>query len=93
MASQYRSVRDLDWTLLAITLVICALGVVQIYSATLDTKWQDAWWKQILWITCALVVMWIFTSVDYHSLLDRVPWLYGISVGLLLASQFHVIHP
>ena len=86
MASQYRSVRDLDWTLLAITLVICALGVVQIYSATLDTKWQDAWWKQILWITCALVVMWIFTSVDYHSLLDRVPWLYGISVGLLLVT-------
>ena len=86
MASPYRSVRDLDWTLLAITLVICALGVVQFYSATLDTKWQDAWWKQILWITCALVVMWIFTFVDYHSLLDRVPWLYGISITLLIVT-------
>src|SRR6266446_6837549 len=44
---RYRSFRDLDWPLLVITLIISALGVLQIYSATLDTKWQDAWWKQV----------------------------------------------
>ena len=48
--SSYRTVRDLDWPLLLITLAICAAGVLQIYSATHDTIWQDAWWKQIVWV-------------------------------------------
>src|SRR5262245_59905728 len=87
MASQYRSFRDLDWTLLAITLLICALGVLQIYSATLDTAFQSAWWKQIIWISIALVIMLVFTSIDYHSLLDRVPWFYGVSIASLIATM------
>ena len=46
--ARYRSFRDLDWPLLIIALIICALGVLQIYSATHDTKWHDAWWKQVV---------------------------------------------
>ena len=34
--ARYRSFRDFDWPLLIITLIICALGVLQIYSATHD---------------------------------------------------------
>ena len=41
--ARYRSLRDLDWTLLIIALIICSLGVLQIYSATHDTKWRNAW--------------------------------------------------
>jgi rod shape determining protein RodA len=36
--TRYLSVRDIDWTLLAIVLLICAVGVLQIYSATMDTN-------------------------------------------------------
>jgi rod shape determining protein RodA len=84
--ARYRSIRDLDWPLLAITLVICALGVLQIYSATRDTHWRDAWWKQILWVGIALGIMWVITSIDYHSLLGQVPILYGLSIAALLAT-------
>lgn len=84
--ARYRSIRDLDWPLLAITLAICALGVLQIYSATHDTRWRDAWWKQILWVGIALGIMWVVTSIDYHSLLGQVPILYGISIAALLAT-------
>ena len=84
--ARYRSIRDLDWPLLAITLTICALGVLQIYSATHDTRWRDAWWKQILWIGIALGIMWVVTSIDYHSLLGQVPILYGLSIAALLAT-------
>jgi rod shape determining protein RodA len=86
MAAQYRSLRDLDWTLLIISLLICALGVLQIYSATLGTKWGDAWWKQLLWITLALGAMWLAITIDYHTLLGQVPLLYGISITMLLAT-------
>src|SRR5712691_1262767 len=84
--ARYRSLRDLDWTLLTLTLIICGVGVLQIYSATLDTKWHDAWWKQIAWIAVAAGIMWVVTSIDYHTLLGQVPLLYTASIGALLAT-------
>ncbi len=84
--SRYRSFRDLDWSLLAITLIICALGILQIYSATHDTKWSDAWWKQAVWIVVAIGIMWAASSVDYHTLLAQVPVLYIVAIAALLAT-------
>ena len=83
--ARYRSFRDFDWPLLAVALIICALGVLQIYSATHDTRWQDAWWKQIVWIAIAMGLMWIASSIDYHTLLGQVPLLYGLSIASLIA--------
>ena len=89
--ARYRSYRDLDWPLLLITLIICGLGVLQIYSATRDTHWDDAWWKQLIWIGIALGLMWVVTSIDYHTLLGQIPLLYTLSVtsliGVLLVGR------
>jgi len=84
--ARYRSFRDLDWSLLFITLMICALGVLQIYSATHETRWRDAWWKQLIWITIAVGLMWVVTSIDYHTLLGQVPILYTTSILALVAT-------
>ena len=81
----YRSIRDLDWPLLLITLSICALGVLQIYSATHETIWKDAWWKQIIWIGAGLLMMWVVTNIDYHTLLGQVYLMYGLSIVTLLS--------
>lgn len=83
--SAYRSLRDLDWPLLLITLSICALGVLQIYSATHETIWKDAWWKQIIWIGAGLVLMWVVTNIDYHTLLGQVYVMYGLSIVMLVS--------
>jgi rod shape-determining protein RodA len=87
--SGYRSIRDLDWPLLLITLAICGLGVLQIYSATHETIWKDAWWKQIVWIAGGMVLLWAVTQIDYHTLLGQVYILYGLSI-LTLVSVFVV---
>ena len=81
---RYRSFRDIDWPLLVVTLVICALGVIQIFSATHDTKFHDAWWKQIVWIALGVGLMWLVASIDYHTLLGQVPLFYTVTVGALL---------
>jgi rod shape determining protein RodA len=81
--ARYRSLRDLDWTMLLLAMVICALGVLQIYSATHDTVWSNAWARQLVWLGAGLIAMWLATRYDYHSLLSHVPMLYGISIGLL----------
>src|SRR5579863_5444858 len=80
------SLRDVDWTLLLVVMVICAVGVVQIYSATLGTDSHSSWWRQILYIVSGLALMWLILAVDYHSLLHHVPWLYISSVVALLGT-------
>ena len=86
--ARYRSFRDLDWPLLVMALVISALGVLQIYSATHDTKWHDAWWKQLVWIVIGLGLMWLVTAVDYHTLLAQVPLIYSVSLVALLLAPY-----
>jgi rod shape determining protein RodA len=82
--ARYRSLRDLDWPLLIITLVICAMGILQIYSASHETVWSDAWWKQALWVLAGVGIMWIAAKVDYHTLLSRAFVLYGLALGGLV---------
>lgn len=81
------SLRDLDWTMILIVLVICVLGVMQIFSATFDTSAQGAWWKQVVYILGGIVLMWIALNIDYHSLLHWVPALYLGSVAVLLVTS------
>jgi rod shape determining protein RodA len=80
------SLRDIDWPLLLITLVICAVGVLQIYSATMDTSFHSAWWKQILYIGAGLLLMWLIMAIDYHSLMHYVPALFIAGVVALLVT-------
>ncbi len=82
---RFLSFRDFDWTLLAMVLLLCAVSVFEIYSATLHTKYAGYHSKQLLWIAAGLVVMFIFAKIDYHLLLDWTPWAYGVCLVALLA--------
>jgi rod shape determining protein RodA len=82
----YRSLRDFDWLMLILAFAICALGVLQIFSATHETHYADAWWKQVIWILAGFIALWIATLVDYHTLLGQVPILYGLSAATLIAT-------
>ena len=84
--SKYLSPRDIDWTVLLIVLLICGVGVLQIYSATRDTDYTSAWWKQVVYVLGGLVFMWIALAIDYHTMLHYVPALYIGSVGALLVT-------
>ena len=84
--SKYLSPRDIDWTVLLIVLLICAVGVLQIYSATRDTDYTSAWWKQVVYVLGGLLFLWIAMMIDYHTMLHYVPALYIGSVGALLVT-------
>jgi rod shape determining protein RodA len=81
---RFVGIRDFDWTMFIVMMIICGLGVLQIFSATHDTIWQGSWWKQLLFIVAGIVLMWIATSVDYHALMSHVYPLYIASVVLLV---------
>ncbi len=81
-----RSIKDLDWPLLIVTLALCTLGILQIYSATLATKWHDAWWKQIVWVGSGLVMMWVLSLFDYHTILSKALHMYAAALFLLVVT-------
>jgi hypothetical protein len=67
----YRSLRDFDWPMVILASAICSLGVLQIFSATHDTSWAGAWWKQVVWVLAGFIAMWFATLIDYHTLLGQ----------------------
>ena len=81
---RHHSARDFDWVLLGITMAITILGLVEIYSATRNTPWQEAHLKQIMWIGLGLALLWIFSAIDYNILIHHAPAFYAIAVALLL---------
>jgi rod shape determining protein RodA len=82
---QFAGIKDFDWTMFFVVMIICALGVLQIFSATHDTVWQGSWWKQVIYIAAGILLMWIATSLDYHALMSHVYPLYFASLVLLIA--------
>jgi len=81
-----RLLTNFDWTLFALTLLIAAIGVLNIYSATISFKLAGSpfFLKQTYWILAGLVLMVLVCSFDYHLLEDVAYWVYGFIVLLLL---------
>lgn len=82
--ASYRSFRDIDWPLVLITLAICSLGILQIYSATLGSVFRDAWVRQIVYTCVGLGLFWLASRIDYHTLLGHSYWMYGLCLIALI---------
>ena len=78
------SYRDFDWLLLGILLILSTLGVVEIYSTTVNTAFAGAHTKQIVWVGIGIVMMFLMCRYDYHELLNHVPVFYLGTLGLLI---------
>lgn len=83
--SRYVSFRDFDWVLTGFVLAICALGVLQIHSATEHTKFAGAHIKQIYWILGGLGAMFVVSLFNYQALLEQVHWMYILALSSLIA--------
>ena len=74
--------RDTDWLLLGLAVVISILGIVEIYSTTAETALAGQVQKQIGWVLVGALLALGVSRVDYHRVFEQVPWLYA---GTLLA--------
>jgi rod shape determining protein RodA len=87
MMRRFLSFRDFDWPLLGMVLLLCVISVGEVYTATLNTKFADGhfYTKQVFWILGGLVAMFIFSKINYHRLLELIPWFYGFSILALVS--------
>jgi rod shape determining protein RodA len=83
--SRYVSFRDFDWLLLIFVLIICGIGVLEIRSATMHTKFAGAHLKQVYWIIGGVAAMFLVSLVNYSAILEQVHWMYIASIASLMA--------
>jgi rod shape determining protein RodA len=82
---RYISFRDFDWLLMLFVMAICTAGVIEIYSATFGTKFAGSHVRQVYWILGGLVAMLVVSRINYHVLIDAVPWMYIAALLALVA--------
>jgi rod shape determining protein RodA len=82
---RFLSFRDFDWTLLGFVMILSIISILEIYSATMHTKFVGFHKMQILWLMGGLGAMFVFSLIDYHRLLDIIHWIYGFCVVSLIA--------
>jgi rod shape determining protein RodA len=78
---------EYDWWLLAIVGAICAMGVVEIYSATHNAHQAGmaTYVKQLWWLLTGVVCMLAISRLDYHMILEQAPIFYLIALIALIA--------
>lgn len=82
-----RLLTNFDLILAGLVIVVCLLGIMNIYSATTPYKVIGTAYyiKQLYWMLAGITISMLVCSVDYHILEDLSYWFYGFLILLLLA--------
>jgi rod shape determining protein RodA len=86
-----RQARDFDWTLFAVTLLLVAVGVAMIFSATYSEEAEGLnalVQRQLLAAGLGIVVMAGVLFIGQDTLEGLAPILYGIALALLILVLF-----
>ena len=77
-----RELKNVEWSLLIVAIILCTIGLVALFSATQSTDY-DEFNKQCIWLIVSLVIMGAIMLIDYETLIKISPILYGIFIILL----------
>src|SRR5271154_3104837 len=83
--ARYVSFRDFDWLLLIFVLMICGVGIMEIQSATVHTKFAGSHIRQMYWVLGGVGMMFVISFVNYQILLDQIHWFYIAAIASLMA--------
>jgi len=83
MAVDRRLFFNVDWWLLAAVVLLTAIGVATIFSATFSGRNSGLEMKQLYAVALGIVAMLVCISIDYRRLVDRAALLYMLTLGML----------
>ncbi len=82
--------RNIDWILIALLVLNSILGVAFIYSSSHYLP-GDYYVRQIGWIVISFIILFLFLSIDYKTVVIYSPYLYVVSIvvmgGMLLFGK------
>ena len=82
-----RELKNIEWSILIIALVLSVIGLVALFSATQSTE-HDEFYKQCIWLAVSLVIMIGVMLIDYEILVRMSTIFYGLFVVLLIGVLF-----
>ena len=82
-----RILRNTEWGILICSIILFAIGLVALYSATQETGFSE-FRKQIIWFAVSIPVIIIVMFVNYNTIAKISPIIYVIFIGLLIAVLF-----
>ena len=80
--------KNMDRILLVSVLAILAMGLVALYSASREYRFQDIFFRQVFWILIALALLFLILQIDYQKFMSISYLLYAINIILLLLVLF-----
>lgn len=86
--SRWRRFRAaVDWPLIVTVLALTAIGLLNLYSATVGTRHANKFDTQVQWVAVGIAGFVIATVVDYRTLV-RLAWVgLGIAIALLIVVK------
>jgi rod shape determining protein RodA len=75
--------KDFDWFLLLVALLLCAIGLVEIYSSTMNMDADNYFLRQLTWVGIGVSILFVVASVDYRVLGENALLIYVAAVGFL----------
>lgn len=82
-----RDLKNVEWWILIIAIILTLIGLVALFSATQNTGY-DEFKKQIIWFAVSIVLMLASMLIDYETLIKISPFFYGGFIILLIAVLF-----
>ena len=82
-----RILKNIDWSILICVFILVTIGLVALYSATINDNLQE-FKKQCMWIAISIPIMTAMLFIDYNMIARFSPYLYGLSIILLVAVLF-----
>ena len=79
--------KNLEWKVLICSLLLLAIGLFALYSATINKGLVD-FRKQVRWFVVSIPFLLFFTLVDYNKILKYSGFFYLIFLGLLVGVLF-----
>ncbi len=82
-----RILKNTEWSILICVILLTIIGLVALYSATINSD-LDEFKKQIIWVLIGLPIMISLLFIDYSIIVRFSPYLYGLSIILLIGVLF-----
>lgn len=82
-----RILKNAEWSILICVVILIAIGLIALYSATIDSELYE-FKKQCIWILISIPIMIAIIFIDYNLIARISPYLYGLSIILLIAVLF-----
>lgn len=79
--------KNIEWGILVCTILLIAIGLIALFSATQNSNYEE-FKKQIIWLAISVPFMICIILIDYGFFSKISPFLYGISIILLVAVLF-----